>query len=111
MRSLKTQDIFLQHTMELRFLIFQNYQHLKLYSNLVSKGSYIVVFDSTCGTFDKKNMDKGAKNYNYKPFGKKSNPLTAIYKFLKINKNFKIDDSFNNKALITNCLKGFLKKN
>ena len=86
-------------------------EELKLYSNLVSKGSYIVVFDSTCGTFDKKNMDKVAKNYNYKPFGKKSNPLTAIYKFLKINKNFKIDDSFNNKALITNCLKGFLKKN
>lgn len=85
-------------------------QELNLYSKLVSKNSYIVVFDSTSGTFDKKNMKKISQNYNYKPFGIRSNPLTAIKEFSKKNKNFIIDETYHNKGLITNCYKGFLKR-
>ena len=85
-------------------------KELNLYSKFVSKNSYIVVFDTTCGTFDKKNMKKIAQNYNYKPFGIRSNPLTAVKEFLKKNKNFIIDYNFHNKGLITNCYNGFLKR-
>ena len=57
-----------------------------------------------------KNIKKISKFYSYKPFGKNSNPFTAIKKFLKSNKNFIINNEPFNKALISNCYSGFLKK-
>lgn len=69
-----------------------------------------MVFDTTIGTFDKKSLNKISKTYKYKPFGKKSNPLTAVKKFIKDNKNFVIDHEPFKKALISNCYSGFLKK-
>lgn len=83
---------------------------LKNYSKFVSKNSYIVVFDTTIKTFHEKQISKLAKLYQYKPFGKKSNPYTAISEFLKDNKNFQINDKFHKKALISNCNSGFLKR-
>ena len=85
-------------------------KELQNYSNYVSKNSYIVVFDTTIATFDDKNLNKISKIYKYKPFGKKSNPLTAVKQFLKENKNFVIDFEPYKKALISNCYSGFLKK-
>jgi cephalosporin hydroxylase len=49
--------------------------------------------------------------YKYKPWSKKTNPLTAVKKFIKINKNFIVDNNPYQKALISNCYSGFLKKN
>tara|TARA_Y200000002_G_scaffold131739_1_gene108535 strand:+ start:17590 stop:18342 length:753 start_codon:yes stop_codon:yes gene_type:complete len=86
------------------------FNELQNYSKFVSKNSYIVVFDTTIGTFDKKSLNKISKTYKYKPFGKKSNPLTAVKKFIKDNKNFVIDHEPFKKALISNCYSGFLKK-
>ena len=83
---------------------------LKNYSKFVSKNSYIVVFDTTIGTFDSKILNKISKTYKYKPFGKKSNPLTAVKRFIKDNKNYVIDHNPFKKALISNCYSGFLKK-
>lgn len=85
-------------------------EELQNYSKFVSKNSYIVVFDTTQGTFDKKNINKISKVYKYKPWGKKSNPLTAVKEFLKNNKNFLINEEPFKKALVSNCYSGFLKK-
>ena len=85
-------------------------EELENYSKLVSKNSYLVVFDTTQGSFDSKNINKISKVYKYKPWGKTSNPLTAVKEFLKNNKNFVINDEFFKKALVSNCYSGFLKK-
>ena len=85
-------------------------RELENYNKFVSKNSYLVVFDTTQGTFDNKNINKISKIYKYKPWGKNSNPLTAVKEFLKNNKNFVINDEFFNKALVSNCYSGFLKK-
>lgn len=85
-------------------------EELENYSRYVSKNSYLVVFDTTQGSFDKKNINKISKVYKYKPWGKNSNPLTAVKKFLTTNKNFVINHEPFNKALVSNCYSGFLKK-
>ena len=86
------------------------FEELQNYSKFVSKNSYLVVFDTTQGTFDDKNINKISKVYKYKPWGKKSNPLTAVNNFLKNNKNFVINNELFKKALVSNCYSGFLKK-
>ena len=86
------------------------FEELQNYSKFVSKNSYIVVFDTTQGTFDNKNINKISQVYRYKPWGKKSNPLTAVKEFLKHNKNFLINEEPFKKALVSNCYSGFLKK-
>jgi|TARA_B110000977_G_C10904919_1_gene426844 cephalosporin hydroxylase len=83
---------------------------LKNYNKFVSKNSYLVVFDTTQGSFDQKNINKISKVYKYKPWGKNSNPLTAVKEFLKNNKNFTINENPFRKALVSNCYSGFLKK-
>ena len=85
-------------------------EELKNYSKFVTKNSYLVVFDTTISTFDDKTINKLSKLYQYKPFGKNSNPYTAIKKFLKGNKNFVVNEEPFKKALISNCYSGFLKK-
>ena len=85
-------------------------EELNLYSKIVSKNSYLVVFDTTDGLYSAEIIKKISKKYKFKPFSKKSNPLTAVKEFIKKNKNFKIDESKHTKAQITSCYKGFLKK-
>jgi len=77
-------------------------KELELYSPLIKKGGYIVVFDTMIefmpkGSFPKRFWDKG------------NNPHTAVKKFLKQNKRFKIDKEIERKLLITSCPDGFLK--
>ncbi len=79
------------------------YEELNLYSSLVSKNSYCVVFDTI--------VEDLPKNYiKNRPWNKGNNPKTAIKKFLKNNKNFKIDNEYNNKLLISMNPDGYLKK-
>lgn len=85
-------------------------KEMELYKDLVTKNSYMVVFDTTQAIFPNNIINKIKKTYAYKPWGKNSNPLTAIKEFLKTNNNFKIIKSQHEKLLITNCYKGFLKK-
>jgi len=75
---------------------------LRLYSPLVSKGSYIVVFDSIIGDLP----DHLHKN---RPWNKKNNPKTAISQFLKENNRFIIDYEIVNKLAITVSPYGYLK--
>lgn len=76
---------------------------LNLYSKFVSKGSYLVVFDTII-----EYMPKGF--FKDRPWGKGNNPATAVKAFLKNNKNFIIDKEIENKLLITAAPDGFLKR-
>lgn len=76
---------------------------LDLYSKLINKGNYLIVCD-TIVNFIKPNK------FRKRPWNKKNNPLTAINKFLKINKSFIIDKSIDKRLLLSCNYNGFLKK-
>ena len=76
---------------------------LNLYSKMLAKGDYIVVMDTVVEFIDRKfNKDK--------QFDKGNSPFNAVSIFLKKNKNYKIDDYFENKSFLTSARNGFLKK-
>lgn len=77
-------------------------RELQLYSPLVTKGSYLVVFDTII-------EDMPEDFFPGRPWGKGNNPKTAVCKFLKTNNRFKIDKEIENKLLITVALNGYLK--
>lgn len=77
-------------------------EELRLYSPFVSKGSYIIVFDSIIGDLP----DYLHKN---RPWGRKNNPKTAILQFLKENDRFRIDSETGNKLAITVSPYGYLR--
>jgi len=75
---------------------------LKLYSPLVTRGSYLIVFDTAI-------EDMPADLYPSRPWGKGNNPKTAVWEFLKTNDRFVIDKEIENKLLITVAPDGYLK--
>ena len=77
-------------------------QELHLYSPLVRKGSYIIVFDSIV-------EDMPSSFITNRPWSKGNNPKTAVWEFLKNNKKFKIDKDIENKLLISMAPDGYLK--
>ena len=77
-------------------------KELKLYSPLVTKGSYLVVFDTII-----EDMPKGF--FSDRPWGKGNNPKTAVWEFLKTTDRFVIDKEIENKLLITVSPDGYLK--
>lgn len=79
------------------------FAELNKYSKFVSKGSYLVVFDTFVEYFPK------AITLN-RPWGKGSNPATAVFEFLKKNKNFICDRKIENKLLLTTAPGGYLKR-
>lgn len=79
-------------------------KELELYSPMVSKGSYIVVFDTAIEFF----MNKKPKN---RPWCKGNNPHTAVMEFLTKHKDqFTIDKNIETRSLITAAIDGWLKK-
>jgi cephalosporin hydroxylase len=77
-------------------------RELELYSPLVTKGSYLVVFDTAI-------EDMPENFFPDRPWGKGNNPKTAVREFLKTNDRFVIDKSIENKLLITVAPDGYLK--
>ncbi len=75
---------------------------LNLYSPLVTKGSYLVVFDTVV-----EDMPEGF--FDNRPWSKGNNPKTAVWEFLKNNDRFEIDQEIPNKLLITVAPDGYLK--
>lgn len=75
---------------------------LELYSPLVTKDSYLVVFDTVVNEVDE-------SLYTDRPWGANSNPRTAVRAFLEKNSRFEIDESISGKLQITSCPGGFLK--
>ena len=78
-------------------------KELQLYSPLVTKGSYLVVFDTII-------EDMPDDFFPDRPWGKGNNPKTAVWEFLKTNDRFEIDKSIENKLLITVAPDGWLKR-
>jgi len=78
-------------------------EELKAYAPLVTKDSYCVVFDTIV-------EDLPAGMYPDRPWGPGDNPKTAVWEYLKSNKDFEIDLDMEHKLLITVAPNGFLKK-
>ena len=78
---------------------------MNYYSPLVTKGSYMIVFDTVIEDisryFSKKEINR--------PWRKGNNPKTAVIEFLKTNNRFKIDKEIENKLGITVAPSGYLK--
>lgn len=78
-------------------------QELRSYSPLVTRGSYLVVFDTITEDIPEEiNRDR--------PWGKNNNPKMAVQEFLKTNKHFLNDKAFEDKLLVTVSPGGFLKR-
>ena len=77
-------------------------KELKLYSPLVAKNSYLIVFDTII-------EDMPEDFFPDRPWGKGNNPKTAVWEFLKTNNRFEIDKEIENKLLITVAPDGYLK--
>ena len=77
-------------------------KEMKHYSELVTKGSYLVVFDTIVEDMD----DSFFENRSW---GKGNNPKTAVKTFLKSNKKFKVNKEIEKKLLVTEAPCGFLK--
>lgn len=77
---------------------------LKLYSPLVSVGSYIVVFDTAIEFFG--HLDKNQD----RPWGKGNNPWTAVQTFMKDNDEFVVDKEIEQKAIVTAAPGGWLRR-
>ncbi len=76
---------------------------LNAYANLVSIGSYCVVFDTVI-------EDVSSESFPDRPWGQGDNPKTAVYEYLEANSNFVIDKSIHEKLLISAAPDGYLKR-
>ena len=76
---------------------------LQAYAPLTSKDSYCVVFDSFV-------EDVPADVFQNRPLGPGNNPKTAVWEYLKSHPEFEIDQSIQNKLLITVAPDGYLKR-
>jgi len=77
-------------------------KELELYSPLVNKDSYLVVFDTII-------EDMPDDSFPDRPWGKGNNPKTAVRKFLETNHRFVVDKEIENKLLITVAPDGYLR--
>lgn len=77
-------------------------KEMELYSPLVTKDSYLVVFDTII-------EDMPDDMFPDRPWGKGNNPKTAVWEFLKTNDRFAVDKEIENKLLITVAPDGYLK--
>lgn len=75
---------------------------LRLYSPLVTAGSYLVVFD----TIVERMPDDFFPD---RPWGQGDNPHTAVQQFLRENDRFAVDEEFEKRLLITVAPGGYLK--
>jgi cephalosporin hydroxylase len=78
-------------------------KELNAYSPFVTKGSYLIAFDTI--------VEDLAKNAAPdRPWAKGNNPKTAVWEFLKSNDEFIIDMDIDNKLLISVAPQGYLKR-
>ena len=77
-------------------------RELQQYASLVTKGSYIVVFDTIIESMP-------VDSFPDRPWSKGNNPMTAVQEFLKCTDRFEVDKETENKLLITVAPTGYLK--
>ena len=76
---------------------------LNAYADLVSAGSYCIVFDTAI-------EDLPAGSFPDRPWDKGNNPKTAVHEWLKTHPEFEIDKDIDNKLLISVAPDGYLKR-
>ncbi|MFZ4672507.1 MAG: cephalosporin hydroxylase family protein [Flavobacterium sp.] len=79
-------------------------QELHLYSKLVSKDSYCVVFDTIVEFLPTDYMPGG------RPWNPGDSPHSAVSDFLKTTDHFVVDSSIDNKLLVSVAPSGYLKR-
>jgi cephalosporin hydroxylase len=77
-------------------------RELELYAPLVTRGSYLIVFDTLI-------EDLPAELFEGRRWGKGNNPKTAVWQFLKTTDRFTIDDRLAGKLLLTCAPDGYLR--
>lgn len=77
-------------------------RELELYSPLVKKDSYLIVFDTII-------EDMPEDFFPDRLWGRGNNPKTAVWEFLKGSDRFEIDQELENKLLITVAPNGYLR--
>lgn len=77
---------------------------LQAYAELVTVGSYCVVFD----TFVEDMPDDYV--WTDRPWGKGNNPKTAVWEWLPSHPEFQIDKSIEDRLLVTSAPDGFLRR-
>lgn len=77
-------------------------EELKLYSEFVEEGCYIVVFDTSVAYLTNEIIGD-------RPWSVEKNPKSAVDEFLKLNSRFEVDREYDTKLLITACPGGYLK--
>jgi len=78
-------------------------KELRLYSPLVTKGSYLAVFDTVV-------EDMPKASFPDRPWGPGDNPKTAVWEFLRDNDCFEIDKGLEAKLLLTVAPDGYLRR-
>ena len=94
-----------------RTLVFLDSNHthehvlseLEAYAPLTSVGSYCVVFDTIV-------EDLPTDIFPDRPWGPENNPKTAVWEFLKTNPDFEVDNTIEDKLLISVAPNGYLKR-
>jgi hypothetical protein len=76
---------------------------LDAYADLVSVGSYCIVFDTVV-------EDMPAGSFPDRPWEVGNNPKTAVHEWLKSHPKFEIDKDIDNKLLISVAPDGYLKR-
>ena len=76
---------------------------LDAYADLVSVGSYCIVFDTVV-------EDMPAESFPDRPWDVGNNPKTAVHEWLKSHPQFEIDKGIDNKLLISVAPDGYLKR-
>lgn len=86
---------------------YHTYSHviteMNAYHGLVTKGSYMIVFDTMIENTPKEFL--GGREWH-----QNNSPMTAVNEFLRNNKQFVIDVDVESKLLVTECPSGFLKR-
>jgi cephalosporin hydroxylase len=77
---------------------------LELYAPFVTKGSYLVVFDTIVEDMPGDYLPGG------RPWGPGDNPKTAVWQFLEKNDAFVIDEAIDHKLQISVAPQGYLKR-
>lgn len=76
---------------------------LNMYSDLVTKGSYLVVFDTI--------IEHASSEFSVdRPWGKGNSPASAVADFLKNRNDFEVDHRIDDKILISVSPSGYLRK-
>ena len=78
-------------------------RELELYAPLVTKGSYLVIFDTVV-------EDLPAGFFPDRPWDKGNNPKTAVHAFLQQNDHFEIDPEYQHKLLLSVAPDGYLRR-